>query len=33
MERFGRAAPLPEEMQGRWRDVEDHSSELIVQGG
>ncbi|RFC00696.1 hypothetical protein B5K08_02205 [Rhizobium leguminosarum bv. trifolii] len=33
MERLGRDAPLPEEMQGRWRDVEDHSSELVVQGG
>jgi hypothetical protein len=33
MERLGRDAPLPPEMQGRWTDVEDATSELIVQGG
>lgn len=33
MERFERNAPLPAEMQGRWADVEDPTSELIVQGG
>ncbi|WP_287152188.1 hypothetical protein [Mesorhizobium sp.] len=33
MERLGRDAPLPEEMQGRWIDVEDPASELIIQGG
>jgi len=33
MERVGRDAPLPDEMQGRWTDVEDPTSELIVQGG
>jgi len=32
MERLGRDAPLPSEMQGRWTDVEDTTSELIVQG-
>jgi len=33
MERLGPNAPLPSEMQGRWMDVENPSSELIVQGG
>jgi hypothetical protein len=33
MSRLGRAAPLPEEMQGRWVDADDGSSELIVTGG
>lgn len=33
MERLGPEAPLPSEMQGRWADVEDPSSELIVKGG
>lgn len=33
MERFGRDAPLPDEMQGRWRDAEEPSLELIIQGG
>lgn len=33
MERTGRETPLPNEMQGRWTDVEDESSELIVEGG
>ncbi|WP_119273874.1 hypothetical protein [Taklimakanibacter deserti] len=33
MERLGRDAPLPEEMQGRWIDVKDPTSELIVQDG
>ncbi|MES0206742.1 hypothetical protein [Mesorhizobium sp. LNHC209A00] len=33
MERLERDAPLPVEMQGRWIDVEDSTSALIVQGG
>lgn len=33
MERLERDAPLPVEMQGRWADVDDPTSELIVQGG
>lgn len=33
MKRLGRDAPFPDEMQGRWADVEDRTSELIVQGG
>ena len=33
MERAGRDAPLPGEMQGRWVDVDDPASELIVSGG
>ena len=33
MERVGRNVPLPAEMQGRWTDVEDLSSELIIEGG
>ena len=33
MERAGRDAPLPPEMQGRWVDAEDSSSELVVSGG
>lgn len=33
MDRLGRDAPLPIEMQGRWIDVENHSSELTVSGG
>jgi hypothetical protein len=33
MERLGRDAPLPREMQGRWTNIEDSTSELIVQGG
>lgn len=33
MERLGSDAPLPAEMQGRWADVEEPSSELIVRGG
>lgn len=32
MERLERNAPLPVEMQGRWSDVEDPNSELIIQG-
>ena len=32
MQRVGRDAPLPEEMQGRWVDADDESSELIVEG-
>lgn len=33
MERVGRDVPLPGEMQGRWTDVDDPASELIVEGG
>ena len=33
MERVGRGAPLPKEMQGRWVDAEDPSTQLIVSGG
>lgn len=33
MERFERDAPLPKEMQGRWADIENPSSELIIEGG
>jgi hypothetical protein len=33
MERLDRLSPLPDEMQGRWTDVDDPSSELIVRGG
>ena len=33
MERLGRDVPLPGEMQGRWTEVEDPASELIVEGG
>ena len=33
MNRLGRDAPLPNEMQGRWFDVENQSSELFVNGG
>lgn len=33
MERLGREAPLPNEMQGRWIDVEDPTSMLIIDGG
>ena len=33
MERLGRDAPIPDEMQGRWTDIEDPNSELIVDGG
>ena len=33
MERLGRDAPLPDVMQGRWVDVEDPTSELIIAGG
>ncbi|WP_448955125.1 hypothetical protein [Labrys neptuniae] len=33
MEHVGRNVPLPAEMQGRWTDVEDPSSELIIEGG
>jgi len=32
-ERLGRDAPLPAEMQGRWVDAEDPSTELVVSGG
>jgi len=30
MERLERDVPFPVEMQGRWTDVEDSTSELIV---
>jgi hypothetical protein len=33
MERVEREAPLPPEMQGRWIDAEDPSSELVVSDG
>jgi hypothetical protein len=33
MGRLGREASLPREMQGRWVDAEDASSQLIVHGG
>src|SRR4051794_12571444 len=33
MGRLRRDAPLPTEMQGRWVDEDDFSSELIVDGG
>lgn len=33
MKRSGRDAPLPRAMQGRWSDVDDAASELVVQGG
>lgn len=32
-QRVGRAAPLPDAMQGRWVDAEDPSSELVIAGG
>lgn len=32
-ERLGRAAPLPDAMQGRWIDVDDPKSELVIAGG
>ena len=32
-ERLERASPLPTEMQGRWVDVDDPSTELVVNGG
>ena len=33
MQRLGRDAPLPNKMQGRWVDVEEPASELVVNGG
>lgn len=33
MERVGRDAPLPAEMQGRWVDADDPSTKLVVSGG
>ena len=33
MERLERDASLPDEMQRRWTEFEDASSELIVNGG
>ncbi|NSY15777.1 hypothetical protein [Neorhizobium sp. AL 9.2.2] len=32
MDRLERDAPFPAEMQGRWTDVEDSNSVLIVEG-
>ncbi len=33
MERQDSSAPLPPEMQGRWKDVDDEASELIITNG
>lgn len=33
MRRIGRDVPLPNEMQGRWTDLDEPSSELIVSNG
>jgi hypothetical protein len=33
MHRLERAAPLPREMQGRWVEVDNPASELLVTGG
>lgn len=33
MDRLGRDAPLPAEMQGHWVDADEPASELIVAGG
>jgi hypothetical protein len=33
MQRVGRDAPLPNEMQGKWIDVDDPASELVIHGG
>ncbi|WP_416049504.1 hypothetical protein [Cupriavidus basilensis] len=33
MNRLPREAPLPRQMQGRWVDAENPSSELVVIGG
>lgn len=33
MERFARDVPFPNGMQGRWTDVEDPASQMIIQGG
>lgn len=33
MDRLGREAPLPNEMQGHWIDADNESSELAVNGG
>jgi hypothetical protein len=33
MQRLERHEPLPHEMQGRWRDINDATSELIIDGG
>lgn len=32
MRRLGRDAPCPPQMQVRWRDAEDPTAELLVQG-
>jgi hypothetical protein len=33
VKRVGRDEPLPAEMQGRWTDLDEPSSELVVTGG
>ena len=33
MERAGRDVPLPDEMQGRWVDVDEPSTALVIAGG
>ncbi len=33
MERLERSSPLPREMQGRWVDADDPTSELLIEGG
>ena len=33
LQRLERDAPLPEQMQGRWTDVDDPNSELVIRGG
>jgi hypothetical protein len=33
MQKLDRLAPLPHDMQGKWRDVDDASSHLMIDGG
>ncbi|MER8477838.1 hypothetical protein [Mesorhizobium sp. M0199] len=33
MQQFGRDAPLPDQMQGKWVDADDPTVELIISGG
>jgi hypothetical protein len=33
MQRVERDVPLPNEMQGKWIDVDDPASELVIHGG
>jgi hypothetical protein len=33
MDRVGRDVPLPEGMQGLWKDIDDPTRKLVVQGG